>query len=374
MICVGHLIRRYLRLTETFIQAYLTHAKMHRPQVFTDVLFPQTAGNTACTYLIDQQELNRMSQSDVRFFFSQLDFPNCFYRLFCEQEIEVLHTHFGSLGFRSLQLKEKLGVPLISSFYGIDASQMISSGQYDLAFSRLFDRADAVIALGSDMARRLCLAGCSERKIHVIHLGVDLKKISYQPRTMPGDDSPITLLYCGRLVKKKGIEDALYAFARVVDRYPNLVFRIVGDGPLRLSLLRRIREMDLSASVQVLGALPHRQVLMEMARAHLFVLPSKMAHNGDMEGTPTVLLEAQASGLPVLSTLHADIPEVVLDGETGFLVPEDDSNALAKKLTVLLDHPVWWSDFGRKGRAHVRQHYNIRKEIKKLESLYAAVI
>lgn len=178
------------------------------------------------------------------------------------------------------------------------------------------------------------------------------------------------LLYCGRLVTKKGVLDALHAFAWVADQWPHLIFRIVGDGELKQHLVQEIDVLELGDRVEVLGALSHDRVIQEMQQAHLFILPSKTAENGDMEGTPTVLLEAQASGLPVLSTHHADIPEVVVDGESGFLVSEGDVEALADKLNVLLSQSDMWGKLGRRGRSHVERYYNIRQEVKRLETVY----
>lgn len=373
-LAVGHVIRQYLRLTETFVGSYLTHAQAHQPHVFTDILVSEFAKNIPCMYLIDQKQVVALGRQNRDLFFSQLDYPNCYVQAIADREVCVLHAHFGLMGYRALKLKRDTRLPLMVSFYGIDASHMLGLRQWQEAFAQVFERADVVTALGTDMADRLCLAGCPERKIQIVHLGVDLAAIPFIPRMPPETGEPLVLFYCGRLVEKKGIFDALEAFASVVDKWPQLVFRIVGDGALRALLNRKIRAMKLQGRVQVLGALPHRRVLEEMANAHVFILPSKTASNGDMEGTPTVLLEAQASGLPVLSTFHADIPEVVLDGQSGFLVPEGDVVSLADKLNLLLSMADVWADFGREGRAHIKKYYHILTEVKKLETLYQKLV
>jgi colanic acid/amylovoran biosynthesis glycosyltransferase len=242
------------------------------------------------------------------------------------------------------------------------------------AFKRLFREGDLFLALGRDMADRLRAAGCPEEKVRIQHLAVDVERIAFRPRQWPGDGERVVVLYCGRLVEKKGILCALEAFARLAGRWKDLEFRVVGGGPLRPAVEQAVRRMDLQDRVVLRGALPHAEAMKEMRDAHLFILPSLTAPDGDMEGTPTVLMEAQASGLPVVSTHHADIPEVALDGETGFLVPERDSQALAERLGHLLRHPDIWPDFGRAGRRHVEQRYNIHREAPKLEALYAGLI
>ncbi len=124
-----------------------------------------------------------------------------------------------------------------------------------------------------------------------------------------------------------------------------------------------------------MGYQPHHVFVEELIKAHIYLQPSVTAQNGDSEGgAPTTLLEAQASGVPVLSTYHADIPEVVVNGKSGFLVPERDSNALAERLEYLIDHPEEWSTMGREGRKHVEMNYNICKEADNLENIYDALI
>ncbi|MFT5367862.1 MAG: colanic acid/amylovoran biosynthesis glycosyltransferase [Candidatus Latescibacterota bacterium] len=371
---VGHVIRYYLRLTETFIQSYLTHAQSHLPCVLTDILVPTTDNNTSCVYLIAHRQVAKMSKQERHFFLSKLDYPLCYAQTIVERQMDVLHAHFGAMGYRALNLKHTVQLPLVVSFYGVDASHLLGVKQWQKHFAQLFDQADVVTALGSDMAERLCTAGCPERKIEIVHLGVDLEALPFRGRVSPEADESIILLYCGRLVEKKGIFDALDAFARLADTWPQLCFRIVGDGVLRPQLKRKIRAMGLQERVCVLGAISHRRVLEEMDQAHMFILPSKTAGNGDMEGTPTVLLEAQASGLPVLSTYHADIPEVVKDGESGFLVAEGDVDDLAGKLEVLLSQPDLWSKFGLAARKHIQKHYNIRREVKNLEAIYQKLV
>ena len=378
---VGHLKRRYGGLTETFIYAYLSNAQRVRPFVLTDVACNQTSFPMACSYLLEAHEMEALERRMgaqfapfVQAFFREMDYPNCFERLIREKGIELLHAHFGDAGRRSLRLKRKLGIPLVTTFYGIDASKWLWAPEMREAHRRLFREGDLFLVLGEDMARRLRAAGCPAERMRVQHLGIDVERIACRPRTWPGHGGGIVLLYCGRLVKKKGIRYALEAFAQLAGKWKALEFRIVGEGPLRPAVERAVRRMNLQDRVALRGALSHSETLCEMQDAHLFILPSVTAPDGDMEGTPTVLLEAQASGLPVVSTYHADIPEVVVTGQTGFLVPEYDAQALADRLDYLLEHPDVWADMGQAGRRHVERHYNIHREVAKLEAIYRDLI
>lgn len=371
MLQIGHLIKDYPALTETFIRSFLQEAKKSNPLVLAETLLQDVTSFAPVVYLLHGHDRAKMSISERRYFLGQLKYPNCYENTVYENNIDVLHAHFGPLGFRALNLKQKTKRPLVTSFYGIDASAMIQRPEWPKRYKRLFEVGDAFVCLGQNMVKRLCAIGCPEGKIHVIHLGVDVDQISFRERSV--SEHPV-LLYCGRLVEKKGVLDALDAFAQVAKKRPQLTLRIIGDGVLRSQLRRRIRALGLQDRVHMLGALPQARVFDEMAQADLFILPSKTASNGDMEGTPTVLLEAQASGLPVLTTHHADIPEVVQDGVSGYLVDEADVESLQAKLDVLLAEPERWAEFGRAGRAHVVDRYHIAKETQKLESLYQSLI
>jgi colanic acid/amylovoran biosynthesis glycosyltransferase len=170
-------------------------------------------------------------------------------------------------------------------------------------------------------------------------------------------------------VEKKGIPFAIEAFARTKNKYPQTRLKIIGDGYLKDTIEELIRQCDLQDRATLVGF--HTQVKEEMANADIFILPSHTSKRGDKEGTPMVLMEAQAMGLPVISTFHAGIPEVVIDGETGFLVKEKDVDALADRLAYLLDHPELRLEMGKRGRAHIEKHYNARDEITHIERLYA---
>lgn len=172
-------------------------------------------------------------------------------------------------------------------------------------------------------------------------------------------------------MKKKGLIYALQALKQVARDLPCLELRIIGDGPLRKQLQMYTARAGLKSHVTWLGYQPHNVFAEELEHAHIFIQPSVTSRTGDSEGgAPTTLLEAQASGIPVLATLHADIPEVVLDQGSGYLVPERDVDALAEKLLYLATHPESWHSMGCIGRRHIEQNYEIRTVTHSLETLY----
>ena len=378
---VAHLRRHFLPLTETFIYTLLANARRFRPFVFTEVLDNHHRFPIPCAYLIKHQHLRKLRhemgdgfRNFRRVFFGSLNYPNCFERRIRQRNTRLLHAHFGTEGCSALRLKQRLELPLVTSFHGFDASRMLRQRRWREALKRLFGEGDAFTVVGKDMAARLAEAGCPHDKIRVQHVGIDLDGIPFGPHPVTPEGGRIGLLFCGRLVEKKGVLHALLAFARLADKWPDLVLRIVGDGPLRPKLKEVVRHLNLGDRVQMLGAIPHKRVLREMQRAHIFVLPSVTAADGDMEGAPVVLMEAQAAGLPVVSTRHADIPEVVVDGQSGFLVAEHDNAALVDRIDYLLEHREHWPEIGAAGRRHIERHYSISGQVESAEELYDELV
>jgi colanic acid/amylovoran biosynthesis glycosyltransferase len=181
---------------------------------------------------------------------------------------------------------------------------------------------------------------------------------------------PVRVLTVGRLIEKKGLEYALRAMRLVIEREMNVCYEIIGDGPLKPTLERHIDELNLASIVTLWGARDIDFVRQRIADSHLFLLPSVTAADGDEEGVPVSLMEAQASGLPVLSTRHSGIPELVADGESGILVPERDAEALAAALVRLIENPEPWDRMGREGRKIVERRFNSTTLARDLVQLY----
>ena len=149
----------------------------------------------------------------------------------------------------------------------------------------------------------------------------------------------IKILTVTRLVEKKGLEYSIKAIDKVMRKYSNIEYRIIGDGPLKEKLRILIKQHKLKNRIQLLGWMTQDEVHKYFAESHIFIHPSITAKNGDQEGTPTVLIEAPARGLPIVSTTHSGITELVQNGKSGFLVPERDVGELAEKFEYLIFHP-----------------------------------
>jgi colanic acid/amylovoran biosynthesis glycosyltransferase len=287
--------------------------------------------------------------------------------------VDVLHCHFGPEGMKYDAFARVLGIPLIVSFYGFDCSRFPLQRGRDV-YLPLFRSAAAVTVLSDRMAERVAELGCPPSIIVKQPLGVDLDEFPFQQRGCPGAGESIRIVSVARLVEKKGLTYALDAVAGVLRRHPqklgSLRYDIIGDGPLRHALEQQATELGLKDTVRFLGNKTQDEVRRALAEAHVFMLPSVTAEDGDEEGTPTVLIEASATGLPVVSTLHSGIPELVLDGRSGFLAAERDSLDLTNKLDALIERPEDWGKFGREGRRHVEQNFDIRALNRRLAALY----
>ena len=156
---------------------------------------------------------------------------------------------------------------------------------------------------------------------------MNVSKYSFQAKKLSHGET-VKIITVARLVEKKGLEYSIKAVAKVFKSYPNIEYYLVGDGELRPKLLQLIKFLGLGEKVKLLGWMDEEEVRRLYQDTHIFILSSVTASDGDMEGQGLVLQEAQAMGLPVLSTLHNGIPDGVLDGKSGFLVPEKDVDAL----------------------------------------------
>lgn len=286
-------------------------------------------------------------------------------------EPEVLHAHFGRAAVKAVPLSRRLGIPLVVTFYGYDISELPRQQGWRRAYEGIWETARAVVVLSEEMKDRAVQWGAPEGKIHVVHLARNLETFRYRAAHPPIR----RLVTVGRLTEKKGHFDALRVIRTLIDRGRNVELRIVGDGPLREALEEEIRANGLENHVRLVGALSNEAVADLLVDADAFLLCSKTSSNGDREGTPTVLIEAQAVGLPCISTEHAGIPEMIPERNHQFLAEEGDVEDLVDCAERLLDS----SDSELKrvseaGREKVETDFHLEREVEKLRGIYDHVL
>lgn len=364
----------YLPASETFIHRHLTRLRHWHPHVFAEHI-----------ELRDRFPLDHISQLPRPPLWQRL--PHALLRRITRDETwrapfrttpelratlrtaRLIHAHFGEAGIASLALRQRANLPLITSFHGRDVAKPAAHAYGPRLYRQLFREGAAFIVVSTAMRAQLSALGAPAARVHLIRTGVALPDITFAPRIWPADGC-VRLLTCGRLVEKKGTRYAIEALARVSTRYPGIHLTVIGDGPLRPALERQAAAAGIAGHISFLGSQPFPRVLAEMHASHLFLLPCVTAVDGDQEGVPVVLMEAQAAGLPILASRHAGIPEVVRDGISGYLAAERDSTHLAALLTELLDHPERWPAQGAAGRAHIVAEFDLDRAAADLEALY----
>ncbi len=188
-------------------------------------------------------------------------------------------------------------------------------------------------------------------------------------RTWP-DDGAWRLVQACRLIEKKGLQTSLRAFARFAEKYPAARFTVAGDGPQLASLQALAAELGIAEKVSFAGMLRQKDLRDLFEQSHLFLHPSQLGSDGNQEGVPNSMLEAMASGLPVFATTHGGIPEAIEDGTSGLLVPEQDHAELARVLLETVPHPERLAEIATAGAATVREHFENRTQVRRLEDFY----
>jgi glycosyltransferase involved in cell wall biosynthesis len=212
--------------------------------------------------------------------------------------------------------------------------------------------------------------GAPPEKVHYVPSGVDCRDFSLTDAAV----APPTILSVGRLVEKKAPHLTLIAFARVLHECPEARLRIIGDGPLLGPCRDLVSALKLGDSVTFLGWQPHTVIRNEMQTARCFAQHSVVALDGDSEGTPVSVIEASATGLPVVATRHAGIGDVVIDGVSGFLVDELDVDGMAGALVRLLTDPALASRMGAAGRAQVEARFEKDDRVAQLWSIVESTL
>ena len=270
---------------------------------------------------------------------------------------DAVLCHFGPLGIKALRLRQ-LGVlrgPIATVFHGHDVSRYVDAhgtGVYD----DLFKHTEQVLPISHYWADKLCGLGCPRQKVRVHRMGVATQTIPYREPQQTG--APV-FLAVGRCVEKKGFEYALRGFARLLQPHPKAQLHLVGDGPLRAELEALSRSLGLESHVHFHGYLNQTQVQALREQSDIFLAPSVTAHDGDQEGIPVAVMEAMAAGLPVVSSQHTGIPELVQDGVSGYLVPERDVEQLAARMAELTGSTSLRQRIAQAARARVCSEFDI---------------
>ncbi|HEY2771479.1 MAG TPA: glycosyltransferase [Solirubrobacteraceae bacterium] len=364
---VGEVVRSYLPRSETFTYTQIRSLRRFRPVVLTWMIEndDEFDGVPVVRVTPDAPAPVRAARGvGARLAGARNAFDYRLANSARQQGCALLHAHFGWMGVASVYAQRRLSVPLVTTFHAAD----IISDRDDLraGYPALFRQGTLFTAVGPRMAGLLADRGCPPERIRLVKLGIDIDRIRCVPRR---PRPPLVLLQVARLTPKKGVALTLRAFAAARDELGASELWIVGDGPLRGELEQLADELGVAGSVKFLGTRDHQSTLELMTRAHVGLQPSLTAPSGDIEGTPTVLLEMQAAGLPIVATAHADTPSIVATPED--LVPENDVEALAGEIVRVagLSGPVLESRIQR-ARRFVETEHALSRAREAIEQVY----
>ncbi len=379
---ISQFLRCFAAPTEVFIANQINSLKRFQPEVFCHHRDPQAPPVAADVFsLVDKLKtpgalLQRFAYSTLRF----LTPPGT--RLLLEElrfrEVRLIHVHYLVDARFFLSVIKRSELPCLISCHGWDVSRFPQAwgGLGSLYLKQVFPHVDVILAMSKDMRQSLLSLGCPEEKIIVFYQGIPVKRF-FSPGRKYNRGARLEILFCGRLVPKKAPGILLKAL-EIIEK-EKLVsgpwkLTIVGDGPLRPDLERKVDGLRWAARVCFTGHIPSKDSRLVEAyhRADVFCLPSQTAA-GDKEGVPGTVVEAMASGLPVISTRHAGIPEVVSDGVEGTLVEEGDAPALARALARALSDPAWREEKGRAAAFRARG-LDLDSRIEDLEKIYRELI
>ena len=293
----------------------------------------------------------------------------------------VVHSHFGSLGWENAGALRQSRARHVVTFYGMDVQYLPHSRpHWRDRYRELFETVDRVLCEGPYMAACIVALGCPTEKVRVHHLGVPVDEIPYSPRRWRRG-KPLRVLIAASFREKKGIPYAVEALGILARDIP-LEVTIIGDANRqpgsqkeKWRILDTLDRSGLRSRTRLLGYQPYCRLMDEALAHHVFLSPSVTASDGDTEGgAPVSLLEMIASGMPIVSTRHCDIPSVVLDGQTGFLAGERDVEGLAEHLHHLVREADSWEGFLRAGRERVESEFDARTQGQRLAAMYRDVV
>lgn len=278
---------------------------------------------------------------------------------------DAVLAEYGTTGAYLVEGCKKARVPLFVHFHGYDASIRTVLDSNRDAYRKMFDYASGIVAVSEAMKNRLLSLGAPPERLHLNTCGVDPDRFA---GGNPETKGPV-FLGVGRFVEKKAPYLTVLAFSKVVQAVPDARLIMVGDGPLLGPCKRLAAALGLGSTIEFLGVQGSSRISELMRNARAFVQHSLEADDGDCEGTPVAVIEAQMTGLPVVSTRHAGIPDVVVDGETGFIVHEGDADGMSDRMLQLARDPELAGRMGRAARKRAEAHYTLDRHLNQLAEM-----
>ena len=284
---------------------------------------------------------------------------------FRKNNINVVLAGYGVTGSAALGICQELEIPLVVHFHGYDAYSRPILDRYQQRYEKMFAYCSAIVAASRHMVDQLVKLGAPREKIFCNAYGVDVAQFKQTSLLT----CPLQVIAVGRFVEKKAPYLTILAFKKVLEALPEARLVMVGGGVLHDVCRTIIKSLHIEHAVILTGVMNHDQVAQLMQQSRVFVQHSLVPKSGDSEGTPVGILEAGASGLPVVSTRHAGIVDAVIHGKTGFLVNEGDIDEMSEYMYQLLSNPELAVQMGKRAREYISENFNMEGSIKNLQAI-----
>lgn len=367
--CCAHYAAKYLPLTENWIYKILINHRRYRPVFLSRKKMNLNLFPIDELFVLD--DLGSIRKYAEILFFRVSGYFIFFYNVCRKYRVDILHVHFGYHGVKFTGLRRKLAVPMVCSFYGDDAFAYPCTPARVRGYRNLFRIADRILVLGPYMKNALVNLGCPVNKIMIHHLGIDTDKITFSKRIVRKGEN-IRFLITSSFLEKKGVDLAVKALSA----FRNAPFSvdIIGDGVLREKIVDEIRKGGIEDKVTLHGYKPYDYFINLAYRCDVFIQASRTTRRNNKEGTPMAIVDAMATGMAIIATRHSDIPEVVIDGENGYLAEENDLHSLINCIEKTFAFPERIEHMSIKCRERVDSEFNSRIQTEKLEAMYTSLI
>lgn len=280
-----------------------------------------------------------------------------------KNKIDVVLAEYGVCACHNLESIKKNKIPLVVHFHGFDASVEVEINKCN-KYKEVFDYATFIIVVSQKMAEMIKELGCPKEKVILNTYGPQPEFEKITP-----EFTEKALIATGRFVDKKAPYYTILAFARTMDKHPDAHLYLAGDGPLKETCENLVNHLRLEKNVTFLGVITPETFRSYLGKVYGFVQHSIRANNGDMEGTPLAVLESSVSGLPVVSTIHAGIPDVIINNETGFLCQEHDVEAMTTNIIKIFDDRNNSIAMGEKGKRYILSNFPLSRHIDSLNEI-----
>ena len=285
-----------------------------------------------------------------------------------EHHIDVVLAEYGTAGSFIAPVCKSLDIPLLVHFHGFDASRTDILNSFEKGYELMFSYAKKIIVVSNAMKKALVGQGCPETKLLINTYGPHPDYLNIEP-----DNNSNFIISVGRHTYKKAPYLTILAFQKVLERHPNLKLKMIGDGELFDVSKNLVKSLGLENDIILLGGLERKEIVKHLEKAFLFVQHSIVASNGDSEGTPVGIIEAMAAGLPVVSTRHAGIPDVVIENKAGLLVDENNIEEMATYMLKLVENRDLAEIMGQKGKIRIKNYFSLDKHLETINNLIYAI-